>query len=279
MHFALEGLSRYEAIFCVKPVKSFTHPRAGLNRWLDAMVATTQRGADNAAKSQQRRQSAVMNQPERIMYIPNFQKSVCRAVAYSPAIYSGVSERPLLSICQASLGGAEMRMRFVTNLTLGIILSSPGWADTIRLHCSETMYDKNMNKPYEIPQVFILRDFSVLHWDNKNVDLSVVTNTPEAIEAAGKATAYMPLPFQIDQCVNLELANRPTARDANGTVNEYLVSDCVKGAKVSEQEVPIDVSVTISRMTGELTIQRRQDNNSQHDTLHDGSCKVFKPLF
>jgi hypothetical protein len=77
----------------------------------------------------------------------------------------------------------------------------------------------------------------------------------------------MPLPTQIDQCLNVELAKRPTERDANGTVNKYLVSDCVKGAKMSDQEVPIEVSVTISRMTGELTIQRRQDNNSQHDTL------------
>jgi len=60
----------------------------------------------------------------------------------------------------------------------------------------------------------------------------------------------MPLPAEIDQCVNAELANRPTERDANGTANKYLVSDCVKGAKVSDQEVPIEVNVTISRITG-----------------------------
>jgi hypothetical protein len=172
-----------------------------------------------------------------------------------------------------------MRVRIVANLILVIIVSSPTWADTIRLHCSETLYDKALNKPYDIPQVFILQDFSVLRWDNKKADLSVVTATPEAIEANGKATAYMPLPIQIDQCVNAELANRPTERDANGTVNKYLVSDCVKRANVSSNEVPIDVSVTISRLTGEFTIQRRQDNNTQHDTRHDGSCKVFKPLF
>jgi hypothetical protein len=75
----------------------------------------------------------------------------------------------------------------------------------------------------------------------------------------------------IDQCVNAE--------HADGIVNKYLVSDCVKRASLSGNEVPIDVSVTISRLTGELTMQRRQDNNTQHDTLHDGSCKVFKPLF
>jgi hypothetical protein len=85
------------------------------------------------------------------------------------------------------------------------------------------------------------------------VDLSVVTATPEAIEATGKATAYMPLPSQIDQCVT-ELANRPTERDENGTVNKYLVLDCVKKASVSSNEVPIDVRVTISRLTGVLTI-------------------------
>jgi hypothetical protein len=172
-----------------------------------------------------------------------------------------------------------MYTRFIANLILGIIVSPPVWADTIRLHCSETLYDKTQNKPYDIPQVFILQDFSILRWDNKTVDLSVVTTTPEAIEATGKTTAFMPLPAEIDQCVNAALANNPTARDANGTANKYLVSDCVKGAKVSDHEVPIDVSVTISRITGEMAIQRRQDNNGRHDTRHDGSCKVFKPLF
>jgi len=172
-----------------------------------------------------------------------------------------------------------MFVRFVANLILGIIVSSPTWADTIRLHCSETLYDKALSKPYDIPQVFILQDFSTLRWDNKKVDLSVVTTTPETIEATGKATARMPLPTQIDQCVNAELANRLTDRDANGTANKYLVSDCAKKTDVSGNEVPIDVSVTINRLTAELIIQRRQDKNTQHDTLHDGSCKVFKPLF
>jgi hypothetical protein len=177
------------------------------------------------------------------------------------------------------MAAGTMSVRFATILIPGIIVFSPTWADTIRLHCSETLYDKTLNKPYDIPQVFILQDFNTLRWDNKKVDLSVVTTTPEAIEATGTATAYMPLPSQIDQCVNAELANRPNERDANGAVNQYLVSDCVKGASASDHEVPIDVRVTISRMTGELTIQRRQDDNSQHDTRHDGSCKVFKPLF
>ena len=100
-----------------------------------------------------------------------------------------------------------MEVRFVGNLILGVIVSSPTWADTIRLHCSEILYDKTLNKPYDVPQVFILQDFNTLRWDNKKVDLSVVTTTPEAIEATGKATAYMPLPTQIDQCVNAELGS------------------------------------------------------------------------
>jgi hypothetical protein len=173
----------------------------------------------------------------------------------------------------------QMCVRCVVGLILGIIASTASWADTIRLHCSETLYDKTQNKPYDVPQLFILQDFSTLRWDNKKVDLSVVTTTLEAIEAIGKTTANMPRPTQIDQCVSAELANRPTERDANGTVNKYLVVDCEKRAEMSGDEVPIDVSVTISRITGELTIRRGQDNNSQHDTLHDGSCKVFKPLF
>jgi hypothetical protein len=185
----------------------------------------------------------------------------------------------LKGIWRALSGEATMCVRFVANLIFGIVVSSPTWADTIRLHCSETLYDKALNKPYDIPQVFILQDFSTPRWDNKKVGLSVVTSTPELIEAAGKATAYMPLPTQIDECVNAELANRPTERNTNGTVNKYLVSDCVKRANVSSIEVPIDVSVTISRLTGDLTIRRRQDNNTQHDTQRDGSCKVFKLLF
>jgi hypothetical protein len=167
----------------------------------------------------------------------------------------------------------------VANLILGITISSPAWAETVRLHCSETLYDKTLNKPYPVPQVFILQDFTVLRWDNKKVDLSVVTTTPDAIEATGKATAHMPLPTQIDQCVNAELTNRPNEREANGTANRYLVAYCAKRTEVSGDEVPVDVRVTISRITGELTIQRRQDDNSQHDTRDDGSCTVFKPLF
>jgi hypothetical protein len=68
----------------------------------------------------------------------------------------------------------------------------------------------------------ILQDFDTLRWDNKQVDLSVVATAPEAIEATGKATAYKPLPTKIDQCVNSELASRPTERDANGAVNKIL---------------------------------------------------------
>jgi hypothetical protein len=140
--------------------------------------------------------------------------------------------------CKALLGGVTMCVRFLANLILGIVVSSPTRADMIRLHCSETLYDKALNKSYDIPQVFILQDFSTLRWDNQKVDLSVVTTTPETIEATGKATAYMPLPSQIDQCVNAELASHPTDKDANGTVNKYLVVDCVKRAEISGTEVP-----------------------------------------
>jgi hypothetical protein len=57
-----------------------------------------------------------------------------------------------------SLRGVAMSVRFVANL----ILSSPTWADTIRLHCSETLYDKALSKPYDVPEVFILR--TTLHF-------------------------------------------------------------------------------------------------------------------
>ena len=118
-----------------------------------------------------------------------------------------------------------MEVRFVGNLILGIIVSTPTWADTIRLHCSEILYDKTLIKPYDIPQVFILQDFNTLRWDNKKVDLSVVTTTPEAIEATGKATAYMPLPTQIDQCVNAELGSRLIKSTIRGRLQGRLRRD------------------------------------------------------
>lgn len=178
-----------------------------------------------------------------------------------------------------------MSVRFIATLTLGVasVVPSPTRADTT-LQCFETLYDKTGNHPYDVAQYFILQDSSIfskatLRWDNKKVDLSLVTNTPATIEATGKTTAYMPLPTQIDQCVNVELANDQKLREANGAINTFAVLECVTKANVSEQEIPIDVSVTIDRVTGYLTIHRRQDNNSQHDTEHYGGCKATKPLF
>jgi hypothetical protein len=49
-------------------------------------------------------------------------------------------------------------------------------------------------------------------WDNKKVDLSLVTNTPATLEATGRAWSFMPLPAQIDQCVNAALADHPNER-------------------------------------------------------------------
>jgi len=92
------------------------------------------------------------------------------------------------------------------------IVSSAAWADTT-LQCSETLYDKTGNNPYEVSQYFVLQDGdifrkAILHWDNKKVDLTVVTNTPATLKATGKSMAYMPLPGQIDQCVNGRLVAR-----------------------------------------------------------------------
>ena len=169
-----------------------------------------------------------------------------------------------------------MSARFVATLILGVasVVSSPTRADTT-LQCSETLYDKTGNKPYDVPQYFILQDGgkTILRWDNKKVDLSLVTNTPATIEATGKTTELMPLPSQIDQCINAELANNPKMREANDEINIFAVLECITKADVSDNEIPIDVTVTIDRLTGYLTIHRRQDNNSQHNTLHFGSCK------
>jgi hypothetical protein len=170
-------------------------------------------------------------------------------------------------------------MRFVAILGLIVsVISSAAWADTT-LQCTETLYDKTGNNPYDIPHYFILQDGdifrkAILVWDNEKVDLTVVTNTPATIEATGKAKAHMPRPVEIDQCVKDELANRPDLREANGTVNLFLVLHCETRAGMSDTEIPIDVSVTINHVTGQLEIERRQDNNSQHNTHQIGSCKA-----
>ena len=97
-------------------------------------------------------------------------------------------------------------MRFVAILGLIVsVISSAAWADTT-LQCTETLYDKTGNNPYDIPHYFILQDGdifrkAILVWDNEKVDLTVVTNTPATIEATGKAKAHMPRPVEIDQCV------------------------------------------------------------------------------
>jgi hypothetical protein len=178
-----------------------------------------------------------------------------------------------------------MPVRFVATLILGVVsvVSSPTRADTT-LQCSETLYDKTGNNPYKVPQYFILQDSGIsrkatLRWDNKKMDLSLVRNTLATIEASGKTTAHMPLPIQIDQCVNADVANNPKLRERNGKINMFTILECTTSAEWSDNEVPIDVSVTINRLTGELKIRRRQDNNSQHDTEHFGSCKAAKPLF
>jgi hypothetical protein len=75
------------------------------------------------------------------------------------------------------------------------------------------------------------------------------------------------------------VADRPELRETNGEINVYAVLHCVYRADLSDKEVPIDVTVTINRVTGHLTIHRRQDNNSQHDFEDFGSCKATKPLF
>src|SRR5262245_24207047 len=111
-------------------------------------------------------------------------------------------------------------MRFVAILVvIAFVISTAAWADTT-LQCTETWYDK-WKQPYDVTQYFILQDGgffrkATLHWDNQKIDLSVVTNTPATIEATGKATERMPLPAQIDQCVNAVVGERPELRKTNG---------------------------------------------------------------
>jgi hypothetical protein len=175
-----------------------------------------------------------------------------------------------------------MSVRFAAILILGVasIAASPTRADTM-LQCSEARYDKTGNGPYEVPQYCILQDSkATLRWDNKKVDLSIVTNTPVTIEATGKATEHMPLPAQIDQCVKTENAKyRAELRDAPYCKPNLVSWLICCDSDLSDREIPIDVNVTINRVTGGLTIRRRQDNNNQHDTEHYGSCKATRPLF
>ena len=119
-------------------------------------------------------------------------------------------------------------MRFVTILSVIVsVISSAAWADTT-LECSETLYDNTGNNPYKVPQYFVLQDGgffrkAILHWDNKKLDLSLVTNTPVIIEATGKATAYMPMPAEIDQCVEAAVPINPKLRETNGEINMFTV--------------------------------------------------------
>ena len=172
-------------------------------------------------------------------------------------------------------------MRFVAILGLIVsVVSSAAWAD-VTLQCAETRYDKTGNNPHEVPQYFVLQDGgsfrkATLRWDSKKVDLPLVTNIPTTIEAVGKATDWMPLPTQIDPCLTTEIANHPEMERA---ANIFAWLLCVDRADMSDHEIPIDVTVTINRVTGDLKIRRRQDNNDQHDTEHYGSCKATKPLF
>jgi len=73
---------------------------------------------------------------------------------------------------------------------------------------------------------------AILHWDNKKVDLSLVTNTTATIEATGKATAYMPMPAEIDQCVEAAVPINPKLRETNGEINMFTVLECTTKAEV-----------------------------------------------
>jgi hypothetical protein len=172
--------------------------------------------------------------------------------------------------------GGVLSLMLVGSLS---IFSSPAIADPTIFQCSENWSDKNGN--YDFTHFFILQERSVLwgaklRWDDQKIDLSVTTDSPVTIEAIGKTTAYMPLTEPIDRCVNEELAANPTLREDDGKVNVFVALAC--RAKVDMHEVPIDVTVTINRVTGNLRIHRRQDSFSQRDTEHYGSCKVSKPL-
>jgi hypothetical protein len=175
-------------------------------------------------------------------------------------------------------------MRFVAILGVIVsVVSSAAWADA-RLQCLEDHYDKDGNHRDVVPQYFILQDGGIfrkatLRWDNKKVDLSLVTNTPTTIEATGKATEYMPPPAQIDQCITKDMLTHPPddLRDEDHWakfIKFYHWTECVDSANVSDHEIPIEVNVTINRVTGNLTIRRRQDNNDWHDTEYIGSCKT-----
>jgi nitrate reductase alpha subunit len=179
-----------------------------------------------------------------------------------------------------------MIVRFGGVLSLLLVVtfsvSSSALADTI-FQCSETWYEKNGSNPYDVPHFFIFENkgflsSAKLRWENKKIDLSVTTDSSVTIEAVAKTTAHMPLPDQIDRCVNDDVAARPELRHVNGTVNIFTVLGCTTRAETSDQEVPIDIVVTINRVTAELSILRRQDNSSQHDTKNYGSCKVSKPV-
>jgi hypothetical protein len=173
---------------------------------------------------------------------------------------------------------------------VALMLAGIAWqlsmAGSTTLKCSETLYDKSGNNPFDVPAYFIVEHKSLfrnakLLWENFNplehVDFSVITDSDLTIEAIGKSIAYMPLPAQIDSCIEDEIRN-PEMRDTNGAVNTFAVLACVTKADTSSREVPINLRLTINRLTGEMTIRRSQDENTHHDTENYGKCAVSKPV-
>jgi hypothetical protein len=118
-----------------------------------------------------------------------------------------------------------------------------------------------------------------LRWDNRDLELQVTRDSTTILEADGRAKESMPVPQQIDQCIAAELAIRPELRHADGTINHFTVLGCETGADRSATTVPISVRIKIDRLTGSLTVTRRQDDNPNHDTEQHGTCKTTKPPF
>jgi hypothetical protein len=148
------------------------------------------------------------------------------------------------------------------------------------LDCTETIYDETGNNPYEVHHYTLFDEGGYLSrakllWDDEDLNFNVTKITPGRIEAEVATTAYMPNPRHIDECIAAEMAKRPNLTPDN----EFLWLDCQRGEDLDRGKISIILAITINRINGQLTIDRRQNTEPRYNTERYGSCTPAKSRF
>lgn len=156
----------------------------------------------------------------------------------------------------------------------------------VTFSCNETYYDKTGNNPYPVPRYFTYYPRSKFVWDNHKRDnplpLRIIHETPAILVAEAESSERMPRPDQIDACIKKEIASRPELMDEAG-VNPFSVLGCSTAADETTHETPVQLRVTINRVTGSLSIKRSpgsagtyqvSSGGSAYETEHYGECVI-----